>query len=106
MGQYFQIVNLTKREYVNPHGLDCGIKAGEIIFNVMPTKVLGILLFSTDDSRLLGNSCPDGIMGRWCGDSIALVGDESMPKVYEALDDDYTDITAQCREFFERTRYH
>ena len=29
MGEYWKPINLTKREYIHPHDLDCGLKLGE-----------------------------------------------------------------------------
>ena len=43
MGQYFYIVNLTKREYIDPHRLDCGLKLIEIVASDV-LNVLGLLL--------------------------------------------------------------
>jgi len=29
MGEYWKPINVTKKEYVHPHDLDCGLKLGE-----------------------------------------------------------------------------
>ena len=43
MGQYFYIVNLTKREYIDPHRLDCGLKLIEIVANDLLKVLEGVL---------------------------------------------------------------
>jgi hypothetical protein len=82
MGQYFMLVNLDKREFVNPHVLGAGLKQWEQLANFPGTgAALIVLLSAQKESRGGGDIDPDeyqsGVVGRWAGDRIALVGDYS-----------------------------
>ena len=101
MGQYWKAVNLDKHEYVTPHALGAGAKLGEqlgthigsaliILCAAMPERRAG---GDFDlDSNYYGPARIDAhsgsapiveaynvvakrTIGRWAGDSIALVGD-------------------------------
>ncbi|KAK9915730.1 hypothetical protein WJX75_003355 [Coccomyxa subellipsoidea] len=69
MGQYWELYNLTKREYVNPHFLPSGVKLYEITNNRPGVPVALFLLVAA----IPGVKHP--IVGRWAGDRIALIGD-------------------------------
>lgn len=69
MGQYWRVVNLSRHEYFDPGQLGSGVKLAEILSSSKPGQALLLLLTETED----GSS--DGVMGRWVGDRIALVGD-------------------------------
>lgn len=122
MGQYWYPVNLDKKEFINPHGLNCGLKLWEIAFNTMPPRALVMLLAAMPEARGGGDLEREGeaskaIIGRWAGDRIALVGDYAqtgdLPPEYEAdqifqrcddeytADDGYTDITPLVRNAIE-----
>ena len=91
MGQYWRIVNLSKREYLDPHALGSGEKAWEQLANQMPSKALYILTLAQPEMRGGGDldldldsnwqglgDYPDlahAVIGRWAGDRIAVVGD-------------------------------
>ena len=92
MGQYHVTVNLTKREFLNPHGLGCGLKLWEQIDTRagVPTALMVLLACSNGRG---GGDLPDGtegtpeeispefehlarqVIGRWTGDRVAVVGD-------------------------------
>lgn len=98
MGQYWKVVNLDRREYVNPHRLGCGLKLWEqlaghpgtgaaliILCAAMPEQRGGGDLdlgdeegFVADLKKATGQSY-SGIakrtIGRWAGDRIAIIGD-------------------------------
>lgn len=76
MGQYYQIVNIDKEEYLHPHDLHAGLKAIEFTSSNVP-KLLAYLLTSSTgggggDFRPVEN--PE-YEGRWAGDRIAITGD-------------------------------
>jgi len=89
MGQYWMVVNLDKKEYVNAHRLGCGIKLWEQLANHPATgTALLVLLAAMPQRRVVGDlDDADGkadkgyaevakrTIGRWAGDRIALVGD-------------------------------
>ena len=81
MGQYHLVVNLDKREFLMPHKLGSGLKLWEQLANHHP----GTSTASSPSSR-----CPTGaaaatstvqfpgVVGRWGGDRIAIVGDYAL----------------------------
>lgn len=76
MGQYHRIVNLDKREYLDPYKLGSGAKAWEQFHNY-PSKAL-IILISSSNGRGGGDlEGPEKVLGRWAGDRIAMIGDYS-----------------------------
>ena len=78
MGQYFKLVNLDKREFVDPHVVGTGLKQYEQIANCPGTASACIVLLSAQRERRGGGDVdPEGrpVVGSWAGDRIALIGD-------------------------------
>lgn len=108
MGQYHMVVNLDKREYLNPHHLGCGLKLWEQLANggIGGTGGALIVLLACSNGRGGGDfdtdtnwhgpergdlsgpgPMPDDYptiarrtIGRWAGDRIAVVGDYAEDK--------------------------
>jgi hypothetical protein len=91
MGQYHYVVNLDKREYLNPHDLGFGLKLWEQIpWEYSPMTVLGLLLavsngrgggdfsYRYGDNKDLSDQA-EKFIGRWGGDRIAIIGDYAEP---------------------------
>ena len=79
MGQYHVTVNLTKREFLYPHTLGCGLKLLEQVDTVAGIPTALMVLLACSNGRGGGDfteydECPN-IIGRWAGDRIAVVGD-------------------------------
>jgi hypothetical protein len=77
MGQYYKMVNLDKKEYINPHSFGDGAKLLEFSGNGGMMAGLAILLASGNgrgggDLRAKHNV---EYIGRWAGDRIVCVGD-------------------------------
>ena len=118
MGQYWKPVNLTKREYINPHKLGAGLKLWEQLANSPGTgAALIILCAAMPERRGSGDLAEDPVIGRWAGDQIALVGDyaenSDLPnapipasEIYAACDHEHphkwTDITDLVCPVIER----
>lgn len=112
MGQYHRLVNLDKREWVDPHGLGLGAKQYE------HTGVDGSLadamyvLSMTSPGEGGGDFPHTEISGRWVGDRVVIVGDytkaDAIPGVdganaiYELASAQYLDITPLVRTAFEK----
>ncbi len=103
MGQYWKVVNLNKKEYINPHKLGVGLKLGEQLGSGHGTPdALFILVAAMREHRGGGDfdwdsnyhgpertmAHPSGApvntkynkiakrtIGRWAGDRIAVIGD-------------------------------
>lgn len=96
MGQYWKVVNLTKREFIHPHRLGSGLKLWEIIANEPVGQALLILTAAMPEARGggdLDSTHVDGekVVGRWAGDRIAIVGDYAED---DDLSNDYGDPPA------------
>jgi hypothetical protein len=79
MGQYFKIVNLTKREYFSASIFDEGVKRSSILRGIHAYafgKLLTIGLSEESSKWRKGNGSGIGA-GCWAGDRIAIVGDET-----------------------------
>ena len=86
MGQYHIIVNLDKREFIEPHPFGCGLKLWEQLA-AMPGTGQGLLVLLTCSNGRGGGDLGLGepasdyaavakrTIGRWKGDRIAIVGD-------------------------------
>jgi hypothetical protein len=76
MGQYWIPVNVTRREYVDPHRLGAGLKLWEQLANHPGTaSALVLLLAGTNERRGGGDIEAPDVVGRWAGDKVLLVGD-------------------------------
>lgn len=105
MGQYHQIVNFDKRQYINPHKMGEGVKMSEFIPNGMGAMmILGILLARDSSGRGGDINISDPLIGSWAGDRIAIVGDYG-DETYSELDSNWTEITAAVRRVIERSQW-
>ena len=78
MGQYWKPVNLTKREFINPHKLGTGIKLLELASSPDLAAALVILLAAMPVRRGGGDFQSNPFIGRWAGDKVVFVGDYSV----------------------------
>ena len=89
MGQYHKIVNLTKREFIDSHGLSIGTKALEQLLSGVSTQEALFLLLMCSNGRGGGDvraEDPHGLIGRWAGDRIAVIGDYTEDGDIEGVD--------------------
>jgi hypothetical protein len=89
MGQYHYIINLSKREYLNPHKLGDGLKLWEQLNSHGGVMAALHILLACSNGRGGGdlytvevkegveyyNPADPNWVGRWAGDRIAVVGD-------------------------------
>lgn len=80
MGQYHFIVNLDKREFIDPYRMGVGAKAWEQLASMPSTPQALFALLICSNGRGggdLGGRSPtaERVIGRWAGDRIAVVGD-------------------------------
>jgi hypothetical protein len=79
MGQYHIVVNLDRKEYLDPFGCNSGMKAWEQLANVSTPQALFVLLLASNGrgGGDLRTPEPEGerVYGRWAGERIAVVGD-------------------------------
>lgn len=80
MGQYHYIVNVDKREFIDPHRLASGLKAWEQLASFPSTPQALFVLLICSNGRGGGDlNTPifteEKIIGRWAGDRLAVIGD-------------------------------
>lgn len=80
MGQYHTLYNKTKKEFIEPHNIDNGMKLLEQIGWAGSTSSVLMLLISNSNGRGGGdlnhdNPALNSVIGSWAGDSIVLQGD-------------------------------
>lgn len=115
MGQYFLIVNVTKKEYVHPHNFGNGLKLGEQstsinIFNMLmidkkPTEIFSIFMNKYD--RYLFYVFPSNLLGSWKDDEIVFAGDYSEKNEYFKMctENDEKDENDKNNEFLNKNSY-
>jgi len=112
MGQYHHLVNIDKKEVVNPHGLGLGLKQYEhtAVNNGGSLADAMYILMMTSPARGGGDFPQTDISGRWAGDRVLVLGDytedsdvPSIPNLGSLYRDSegYTDITDMVAQAFE-----
>lgn len=79
MGQYHQIFNLDKREFINPHVLGCGLKLREQANTAPGTLQALFAALVCSNNRGGGDFGKHEWVGRWVGDRVVVVGDYTEP---------------------------
>ena len=103
MGQYHTVVNLTKKEYLDPHKFGDGLKLWEQVNSEGGTMVALFALLACSNGRGGGDLDEHDMIGRWTGDKIAVIGDyaenKDLPIEFKAgeindkLESEYHDIS-------------
>ena len=76
MGQYYKIVNLDKREYLNPHDFDDGLKLVEFGYSGGGAMAGLAALLADGNGEGAGDIKSDSpLIGSWAGDRIVIAGD-------------------------------
>jgi len=85
MGQYYKVVNITKKQYISPHAFNDGAKLMEFGCSAMGTMTGLVLLLANGNGRGGGDFHgidPNGLVGSWAGDQIVISGDYSDDGVF------------------------
>jgi hypothetical protein len=76
MGQYYHIVNLTKKQYLHPHHFGDGLKLLEFGSSGSGTMLGLAVLLANSNGRGGGDlQSENPIIGSWAGDRIVIAGD-------------------------------
>ena len=107
MGQYFYIVNETKKQFLHPHAFDEGLKLAE--FGSSSNGSLKALAFLLSDNDV--HPWEHELNGTWAGDKITIAGDygpddrkdsEGKPcNLHHLACEEFEDISAKCRGMAE-----
>lgn len=108
MGQYYKVVNVTKKQYLSPHAFGSGLKLKEFASDGCSVMTGLAILLANSNGRGGGDLISDNeIVGSWAGDKIVIAGDYAGPgdscepdaglNLYDSCDDDdqYEDISYQ-----------
>jgi hypothetical protein len=91
MGQYYLVINKTKKQYLSPHVFGDGAKACELLGGDT-LNGLGILLIKSNEGG--GGDLPDNpLNGQWAGDEIVIIGDYDSSELYNIAKEQYADIS-------------
>ena len=94
MGQYFLIVNVDKREYIDGHRLGAGIKLWELAANGVGNLLIFLCRKSSEGGG--GDIQKDyKHAGRWAGDRIVVVGDYDSSRLYQKARSFFHEISAE-----------
>ena len=117
MGQYYKIVNVKKREYINPHMFDEGLKLMEFGMSAGGSLTALAVLLSNGNGRGGGDLNSDNpIVGSWAGDPIVVAGDygddgKFLPAdkqdttLYRVAEEEGTDISAKVLDALMEDRW-
>jgi len=100
MGQYWLVVNLDRKEFLNPHRVGCGLKLGEQLHTFPGTPNALLMLCSAMPIRRGGgNINPSTVVGRWAGNRVAVVGDYAEDDDFPMKDGDIpaSKIYGECK---------
>jgi len=76
MGQYYKIINVKKREYINPLMFNNGMKLMEFGMSAGGTLTALAVLLADGNGRGGGDlNSENSIIGSWAGDPIVVAGD-------------------------------
>jgi len=100
MGQYHKVYNLDKKERINPHAIDNGLKLYEQVGHIGSTSTVLFALLANSNGRGGGDFPQHELIGRWAGDRILIQGDYAEkgdngyvdPKKLEAFKDISEDL--------------
>lgn len=86
MGQYYQVVNLDKKELLHPHEFTDGLKLLEFGSGGLTMTGLAVLLACSNGRGGGDLHSENPIIGSWAGDRVVIMGDYAEP-------DDYPNLT-------------
>lgn len=76
MGQFYLVVNIDRKEYINPHKLGDGLKLLEFGCSAIGTLTALAVLLVDGNGRGGGDLHSDNpVIGSWAGDRIVIAGD-------------------------------
>lgn len=103
MGQYHTVFNTTKKECINAHGIDNGMKLLEQVGFDKSTSTALWLLLANCNGRGGGDAYDHPMIGRWAGDSIVVQGDYAEEGDPAFISDvmDYKDISADVANLLD-----
>ncbi len=101
MGQYHKLYNIDKKEYVNGHNINNGLKLMEQCGWDKSTSTGLWLLLANSNGRGGGDALKHPLVGSWAGDKIVVQGDYAEPGdpsfIAEEELEEFEDISSQVK---------
>lgn len=106
MGQYFTLINETKKEFVCVYCANGVAKWYEWVFNTQ-FKLLGLLIRRSNEGGGgdIHSTHEDVIQGSWAGDKISLVGDYDESGLFDKAYSEYKNITEPLLEAWNKEMF-
>ena len=111
MGHYHQLVNLDKKEYVDPFRVGSQYKLWAQVLQHPGLPAALYVLLAGSNGGPSGDILVDSpLIGRWAGDRVAIVGDcdrttrypeGTAIEIFERVGTEYVDISGQIRPVLE-----
>jgi len=103
MGQYFKVINKTKKEFLSCYDVDYGAKFLESISGSYP-RLLFFLLRQSDEGGGGDIAANTNMAGHWAGDEISIVGDYDSSGLYDDANEDngWKRITVQAAKDYNK----
>lgn len=105
MGQYHEVYNLDKKERIDPHRIDNGLKLYEQVGHIGSTSTALFALLANSNGRGGGDFPEHPMIGHWAGDRILIQGDYASFKdngyVPEEELEKFTDISGGVLEMLK-----
>lgn len=106
MGQYHKVYNKTKREFINAHRIDNGLKLMEQMGFDKCTASALFLLLANSNGRGGGDAPKNPMIGHWAGDEIVVQGDYAefgdRAFITEEELENYIDISLKVRDLLDK----
>ena len=99
MGQYFRLINKTKKEYLDPWDLGGGAKLWEWCAN-NHSRIIAFLLRKSTESGGGDIQKKYSTAGSWAGDDVSLVGDYDESGDYGEAEQIYKNISLKAAQEF------
>lgn len=115
MGQYYLIVNLTKKQFLHPHKFGDGLKLMEFGGSGSGTMLGLAVLLASGNGRGGGDLHSENpIIGTWAGDKIVIAGDyddegkfvRGKRNLFFVAEEKYEDISAKVIEALMDDSYY
>lgn len=114
MGQYYKIVNLTKKQFISPWSFGDGAKLMEF-GNSSSGVMTGLAILLADGNGRGGGDIEESdIVGSWAGDQIVITGDyadqgkftdNANENLYNYSDENFKDISSEVIEALCKDHY-
>lgn len=93
MGQYYVLVNQTKRQIVAPLDINCGQKFLEVAESPTMGAALFYLIVKSDSGGAGDGNTMGSLRGSWAGDQVVLVGDYDSSRLFDRAHNEYQNIS-------------